>query len=87
MGYVTRYSAGFLDTDTTVPPFISSFELNWITPFWIPQTVLFDQSSSITEFPVYLSCLGINSRPKMYLLGDITRMLLNLNIELFEISI
>ena len=63
MDSVTRYSAGCVVTDTTMQASISTFDLHWITPFWIPQTVLFDQAFNNTEFTAYLSCLGINSRP------------------------
>lgn len=63
MDSVSRCSAGFPVTDTTMSNAITAFEAHWITLFWPPDTVLYDPAFDNSEFTAYLHSLGINASP------------------------
>ena len=44
MDTATRYSVGCAVPNTGMIPAISSLDSHWITPFWSPQTVIFDKA-------------------------------------------
>lgn len=63
MDSYSRYSAGDVVDTTAMHHAVSIFESMWITPFWTPSTVLFDQAFDNDEFKSYLDSHDIENRP------------------------
>ena len=59
----SRYSAGDVVDTTAMKQAIASFESLWISPFWTPKTVLYDQAFENGEFKNYLESHDIEIRP------------------------
>lgn len=63
MDAATRYSAGAVVQDTSMVLAIEVMEGHWISQFWEPEEVQFDQAFDNTPFKDYLKMYGINPRP------------------------
>ena len=59
----TRYSAGIVVPDTGMQTAIEAFDLLWISLFWAPISIQFDQAFDKKEFNEFLALHGINARP------------------------
>jgi len=63
MDSVTRYSAGAVVKDTSMISAIEVMEGHWISQFWEPEEVQFDQAFNNDPFKEYLKMYGIYPRP------------------------
>ena len=54
MDAVTRYSVGAVVLYNGIEAAISALDLNWISPFWAPNSILFDQPSLTKNFKIFL---------------------------------
>jgi len=63
MDATTRYSVGAVVPDTSMKNAIINFESLWISPFWEPKAVQFDQAFDNSIFKNYLLKHDIEGRP------------------------
>ena len=63
MDATTRYSAGAVLNDTGMDAAIGFLDSHWISPFWVPESIKFDQAFANKVFNDFLSLHDINPRP------------------------
>ena len=63
MDGTTRYSAGAVIPDTGMKSAIGVLDFFWISPFWAPESIQFDQAFENNELTEFLSLHGIDARP------------------------
>ncbi len=59
----TRYSFGSIVDDTNMSSVIQVIESQWISHFWAPESMQFDQAFDNSEFKRYFSSYDIECRP------------------------
>jgi len=62
MDATTRYSAGLRVLNTGMDAAISTFESQWISPFWIPEALLCDLAFDNQKFRHYINAIGCELR-------------------------
>ena len=63
MDATTRYSAGIVVPDTGMQTAIEALDPLWISSFWAPISIQYDQVFDINEFNEFFALHDINSRP------------------------
>ena len=63
MDATTRYSVGSVVPDVSMEHSIHTIESNWISPFWAPEAIQFDQAFDNAKFQDYLQLYDITPRP------------------------
>ena len=58
----TRYSVVCVAPDTSMDSAMNALESHWISQFWVPKAVLFDQAFANEKFLSYLELHGIEPR-------------------------
>lgn len=63
MDPISRHSAGAVVESTSMRSSILAIECQWVTPFWYPQTVLYDPVFHYSKFWSYLRILKVSFCP------------------------